>query len=196
MKTYFVALTILLLVSSPDQGKAQGNLVFNGGFDTSAVGWILSNVSFGGYESTKGNPAGDVALDITPPSSTADPTAGQTINSLTPGTIYIVSGDYRRMADRGGGSPTDFSFGVAIDSVFFFEAVAPINNNWYSFSFPYTATGSSALLSLSSQINGTGLSYAIDNIAMYNIPEPSSFWLMAIGGILSAAFFKSWRGNG
>jgi hypothetical protein len=193
MKTYVVALTTLLLVSSPDQGKAQGNLVFNGGFDTSAVGWTLTD---GAFYSGPGNPGGAVQLDGGP-SSSNDPTASQTINSLTPGAVYIVSGDYQRTKDRL--SPTtNHSFGVAINGILLFQAASSTNIDltWYSFSFPYTATGSSALLSLSSQINGTGLSYAIDNIAMYNIPEPSSFWLMAIGGILSAAFFKSWKNNG
>ena len=193
MKTYIVALATLILVLLPDWAKAQGNLVFNGGFDISAVGWIITNASFGGYESTKGNPAGDVALDVIPPSPITDPVASQTIHSLIPGAIYVLSGDYRRITDRGGGSPTDISFGVAIDSIFLFGTVAPTDNNWYSFNFLYTAAAPTAILSLSSQMNGTGISYAIDNIAMQGVPEPSSLWLMCVGGIASAISFMRHR---
>ena len=189
---YLVAVTVLVFVSAPNATEAQGNLVVNGGFDFNAAGWIITNVLGSGYESTKGNPPGDVALDSLSPSLSTDPTASQTITSLTPGTTYVVSGDYRNITDRGGGSPTDFSFGVSIDGVLLFEAAQQTPNNWRNFNFLYTATASSALLSLSAQINGTGVSYAIDNIAM-DVPEPSSLWLMGVGGIASAMFFRNRR---
>jgi hypothetical protein len=181
VKHYFV-LTAWALLLVPRLATAQGNLVFNGGFDSNANGWIISNAPNGfGYSSVGGHPGGDVLLDNIAPSPSSDPTASQTISSLIPGITYVVSGDYQQEKDRGGDSPTNPSFGVAIDSLPMFTAVAPNNFNWQQFSFSYTATSSSIVLSLSSQINGTGVSYAIDNIAMQAVPEP---------GILSLSLFS------
>jgi hypothetical protein len=193
LKTHIILIALALSRFS-QSATAQGNLVLNGGFDTSAAGWILANGAE--YELTKGNPAGDIALDSIHPSPSTDPTASQTINSLTPGTIYTVSGDYAYITDRGGGSPTtDYSFGVAIDGIFLFETLTPTNGTpWRSFSFSYTASSSSALLSLSSQMNGTGITYSIDNIAMYAAPEPSPSLLILLGsGVLFYVRRKSSR---
>jgi hypothetical protein len=105
---------------------------------------------------------------------------------LTPGFVYTVSGDYRNISL--GGTSTNYSFGVSIDSVFLFETAPPTNSNWYSFNFEYTATSTSALLKLS-QIDANW--YAIDNISMEVVPEPNSLCLIGIGGIIGAMFFKN-----
>jgi hypothetical protein len=170
--------------------NAQGSLVFNGGFDTNASGWTLQNLSLGGgYEATKGNPPGDVALDATP-SPPLEPTASQLIAGLIPGSTYLVSGDYRNIANRGGGSATDPSFGVAVDGVFFFQGFPQTNNsNWRTFSFFYDATSTSATLSLSAQINGTGVSYAVDNVGMF-VPEPGAVSLGLVAGIGAVMFSR------
>ena len=183
-----IVLTALELLFLPQLATAQGNLVFNGGFDTDASGWVITNVSdIGGYLSNFGNPPGSVALFN--PGSTNAPTASQEINSLTPGELCIILGDY-----TGGASDVkNNSFGVALDGVFLFETAAPTNYNWYSFSFDYTATSSSALLSLISLRGGKGNAYYIDNIAMYMVPEPSSLYLIGAGGIISAMFFWNRR---
>ncbi len=177
----------MVLVVLPLGVSAQGNLVFNGGFDTDASGWMLVDMSMGGgFETTKGNPPGDVVL-ASFPSPDTDPTASQTINSLTPVAIYTVSGDFRYIQDRGGGLPTDMGFGVALDGVYLFESADRTPNIWQHFSFSYTASSASALLSLSAQRNGTGLVYAIDNLSM-KIPEPSSGALLLAGvGLLVLA---------
>ncbi|MGH7993515.1 MAG: hypothetical protein ACREDQ_08365 [Limisphaerales bacterium] len=170
----------LMLLLAQDRVAGQGNLVINGDFDGNASSWTLTNISAGfGYQSLEGDPGGCVALDG-PNSLSAFPNASQTITSLTPGAIYIVSGNYRKMK---GASP-DYSFGVAMDGVFFFEAVStvPVDLTWYSFSFQYTANSPSSVLSLSSELNGMGVSYAIDNIAMYAAPEPSAAWFILLGG--------------
>src|ERR1043165_7409671 len=120
MNTREAILILLVFVSCRGRARAQGTLVFNGGFATNTDGWILANGA--GFEFTNGNPAGDVALGSIPPSDTTDPTASQTINSLTPGTAYLVSGDLRYLTDRGGGSPTDFGFGVMVDGAVLFES--------------------------------------------------------------------------
>jgi hypothetical protein len=176
-----VILLITLLFILPHGAKAQGNLVINGGFDVDASNWTLSNGAF--YAgSGKGDPGGWVGLDLQNPSSTSpDPTASQLINGLIPNQIYIVSGNFQRIIDWSNGAITGSSFGVAINDNFLFEAVDPENFNWQDFSFLYIATASSAVLSLSSQINGTEVSYGIDNIAMEAVPEPSSISLIMFG---------------
>ena len=82
---------------------------------------------------------------------------------------------------------------MALDGIFLFETADPGNFNWQSFSFEYTATSSSALLGLSSKINGSDFVYAIDNIVMQEVPEPGSLWLMGIGVLASTRFFKERR---
>ena len=120
-----VILISLMLLSFAQSATAQGNLVVNGGFDTDASGWTITNVSGGGgYVSFVGNPAGSVYLNN--PSLPPVPTASQTINSLTPGVLYIVSGDYQKAAGK---NVTGNSFGVALDGVFLFETAAPADSN-------------------------------------------------------------------
>ena len=131
-----------------------------------------------GYVSTKGNPGGYFFLYTN--STSLTPAISQTINGLIFGSSYIVSGDYEYIS----GSSTDPSFGVALDGVYLFETAVPADLNWHSFSFDYTATSASTLLSLSSQLNGTGVSYGIDNISVEAIPEPSELALATLAGFL------------
>src|ERR1043165_442369 len=70
MNTREAILILLVFVSCRGRARAQGTLVFNGGFATNTDGWILANGA--GFEFTKGNPAGDVALGSIPPSDTTD----------------------------------------------------------------------------------------------------------------------------
>jgi len=182
MKIKMIPIVTIVLALAPCVVKAQGNLVFNGGFDTNTNGWVLVN---GASWPWSGNPGACVNLSNETPSPSNDPTASQTINSLTPLATYFVSGDYAMGKDYGGGSPSSNSFGVFIGGVVYFQTVAPGNMDWHSFSFLYTATSSSAVLSLSAQMNGTGVCYFIDSIAMYAVPEPSAGCLMLLGsGVL------------
>jgi hypothetical protein len=166
LKTHFVVAAFALLLV-PRATIAQDNLVVNGSF-SGMDGWVLSNGAF--YQSVAGNPGGCVVLDNVTPSASTDPTASQTVSRLIPGITYAVSGQYQKAKDRGGGSPTDPSFGASIGGQFLFEAIAPSNLNWQNFGFLYTAASSSIILSLSSQMNGTGISYVIDNIALQPLP--------------------------
>jgi len=136
-----VFLLLTVLTSYPVMG--QGNLVINGGFDTDAAGWVL--IAGGVWAGPdKGNPGGFVGLDSLAPSPTADPIAYQLINGLVPGQTYLVSGDYEKQIART--STPGSSFGVALDNVFLFETSDPGNFLWHSFSFSYTATSTSAVL--------------------------------------------------
>jgi hypothetical protein len=171
---------IILSLSWPQLSSGQGNLVVNGGFDVDASGWILTNgATFA--DPIKGDPGGWVGLDSSSPSLTTDPTISQSINGLLSGETYTVSGNFKKTINRNG-IITGLSFGVAVDGNFLFEAADPGNFNWQSFTFLYTATSSSALLSLSSQMNGTQVSYGIDNISMQVVPEPSAALLLLLGG--------------
>ncbi len=179
-----------LLLSLPQPLVAQGTLVVNGGFDLGTNGWTVTNMSGPGWDPNKGNPGGWVELDSLSPSLVTDPTISQMITGLIPSQSYLVSGDFSKTINRNG-IPTGLSFGVALDNVHFFETADPGDFLWHSFSFAYTATASSALLSFSAQRNGTQVSYGIDNIWM-GVPEPSVLVLVALGGFISAA---RWRGR-
>ncbi len=182
-KTGMIVLISLVRWCFDQSVMAQGNLVINGGFDTDASGWTTTNEYKFGYVSTKGNPGGYFFLYTN--SSSLTPMISQTINGLIPGSNYIVSGDYEYIIGGIIGGSRFPSFGVALNSVFLFETAAPTDLDWHSFSFDYTATSTSVLLSLSSQLNGTGVSYGIDNIAMYIVPEPSTIFLISLGsGVL------------
>jgi hypothetical protein len=185
MKHHRISKTILIAsglaaICFPQLATAQGNLVYNGGFNANSDGWTLIYGAY--YNSKNGDPAPDVVLGL------GKAAASQTINGLTPGVTYNVFGDYQ---DIDGGSATVPGFGVALNGVYMFEAVAPPNSDWYSFNFDYIASSSSALLSLS-QINGSGIYYSIDNIVMQAVPEPAS--LMSIvfgsGALLYLARFR------
>jgi len=145
------------------------------------------------FNGKAGNPAGSIVLDEFTPSA-LDPTIEQTVGGLTPGVTYFVTGDYRHFTERGDGLPTDLSFGVAIDGTFLFETSTPQDLDWHSFSFQYTATAPSAVLSLSAQRNGTGLAYAIDNIVI-QVPEPSSAGLLGLAGAACAILLAKRRNS-
>jgi hypothetical protein len=181
MKLRETILAAFLLAPFAGGARAQGTLVFNGTFDTSAAGWTITNITTGtAYETAHGNPPGDVWLYSQEPSLI--PTISQTISGLSPGAVYSVSGDYR----KGKGDSPDPSLGVAFNGVFVFELASPPDYDWHSFSFLYTAAAPSEALSLSTQLNGTLIAYAVDNIAMQQVPEPSSSWLICAAGISSA----------
>ena len=168
-------LTILILSCFIESVAAQGNLVVNGGFDTDASGWT-TDASSGYYEPLKGDPAGCFTLYGS---------IRQTVNSLTPGFSYFVSGSYEIEAYGIEGAP---SLAVAMNGVSL-DNIRPRNYPWQSFSFIYTATSSSVVLSLT----GTSDVFRIDDIAMYAVPEPNSLCLMGVGGMMSALFFRHRR---
>jgi len=181
--TMKIAVVLSMLALFCSSASAQGNLVVNGGFDTDASGWSITNINpygfGGGYRSDFGNPAGSVSLYNDNTSANA-PTASQEIDSLTPGTTYIISGDY-----WSGGLMGSNSLSVALDGITLFEEDVPVSSAWNTFSFDYTATSTSALLSLYTTTFGKAYGSYIDNIAMYATPEPSPSWLLFLGsGIL------------
>jgi len=178
LKTSMV-LTIFGLTCISELATAQGNLVFNGSFNTDASGWTLANLAY--FDNKAGNPLPCVdLLGLTA-------AATQTINNLSSGTTYVISGDYRIY-----GSSTNPCFGVSMDGVILFQDATQQPDIWQSFSIAYTAASSSATLSLA-RINAAGIDCDIDNIAIYAIPEPGSLCLLGVGGMISAIFFRNRR---
>jgi hypothetical protein len=164
-----LGLVALACLCFPHLAKAQGNLVVNGGFDTSATGWTLAGAY---YDIKYGDPAGDVELL----GGTAS--ASQTINGLIAGTTYIVSGNYQGTV---GVFFTGPNFAVTMNGAIIFETVSSGDNNWDYFSVPYTASSANAVLSLG-VLDEPSESYGIDNISMQAIPEPSALALITLGG--------------
>ncbi|HEX3719067.1 MAG TPA: hypothetical protein VH595_13955 [Verrucomicrobiae bacterium] len=187
--TYSTALCALLLLSGLPASFAQGNLVINGDFDTSAIGWTLVGAGTS-WEASKGDPAGDVIVTALAGSPATVPSASQTIDGLVPGDTYAVTGDFENVRDWGGGSPTADSFGVAINGVYMFEAAQEQPGMWNPFDFSFTASSTSETLSLAAEINGTGVDYEIDNVGVQAVPEESSLWLAVIGGISTIAYVR------
>ena len=174
--TIYIILTSLGFLGFMEQAIAQGNLVYNGGFEISSNGVNTDGWSGENGVSAGGNPGRFVLLY-----GPVMPTCSQTISGLVPGDSYIVSGDYELWKNPDSNVSTP-SFGVAFDDVFLFETAAPTNSLvWQSFSSTYTAVSPSADLSISAQLNGVDASYGIDNIAMYATPEPSFAWLLFLG---------------
>ena len=181
-----IAIVLLILLCLAPRALAQGNMVVNGGFDTDASGWSITNIgSGGGFLALFGNPPGSVVLEN--PSSSNVPTASQEIYGLTPGQLYTVSGDYWRGAIDG---VADSGFDVSLDGVSLFNTTVSTTYTWFNFSFDYTANSTSVFLSLSTPINVKGNGYIIDNIAMYAVPEPGSLCLIGVCGIVGALFFR------
>ena len=165
---------------------AQGNLIYNGGFDITfgndAPGWTRTGSAFANVKN--GNPAPDLVLGY------GQAAASQTVNNLTAGALYSVTGDYSCYAS----DHTNLSFRVSVDGVFLFETAGPIDQNWKHFSVQFSPTSSSAVLSLT-QTYAAYLSvdaYSIDNIGMYIVPEPSISGLFLLG---ACSLWWRWKPN-
>lgn len=173
MKTHASQIVIALLLFARI-GAAQGNLIYNGGFDITfgndAPGWTQTGSSFANVKN--GNPAPDLVLGL-------GQAASQTVNNLTAGALYVVAGDYRCYAT----DHTNLSFRVAVDGVSLFETAGPIDPTWNHFSVQFSPSSPSAVLSLTQTYAAYPSvdAYSIDNIGMYIVPEPSVSGLFFLG---------------
>lgn len=167
MKTRVASIVAAVLLASP-LVMAQGNLVVNGSFNTDASGWT-TNAASGYYEPLKGDPGGCFTLFAS---------ISQTINGLTPGASYLISGSYD--VEGGGVGGTAPSLGVALDGVFAYE-ITPRDYAWHNFSFTYTPGNSSVVFDLTAEISGSADVYRVDNLSMQAVPEPGVLSLLGVG---------------
>jgi hypothetical protein len=70
-----------------------------------------------------------------------------------------------------------------MNGVVLYGITDPGNNNWNSFSFFYPSSSSTAALSIDIFVPQTG-AYALDNISMTAVPEPSAWVLTILGGCI------------
>lgn len=113
-------------------------------------------------------------------------TLGQTLTGLTAGQSYKVTFDVSRNPDGGvnprtgvfnaGGQTFNFSYSDASSN--------RANMKWQTVSYSFLATGSTALISFSSDASG-GCCFgpALDNVRIAAVPEPAS-WAMMVGGFV------------
>lgn len=155
---------------------AQANLIQNGDFSTSvpsgATGgdWTSQTIDMsGGWRNIGGSHGGIFILNSNGDIST-DPTISQTVSGLVVGVQYHVSGEYTSwyLNNYSGG------FGVAVDNNWLFTGGPTTIQDWQTFGFDFTATGTSATITLAGERNGTDNDYAIDNINLVQVSGPSS----------------------
>lgn len=172
---------ILALLLFARIGTAQGNLIYNGGFDITfgndAPGWTRTGAAFANVKN--GDPAPDLVLG-------QGQAASQAVNNLTAGALYVVTGDYYCYAT----DHTTLSFRVSVDGGSLFETAGPIDQTWNHFNVQFSPSSPSAVLSLTqtyAAYPSVG-DYSIDNIGMYVVPEPSVSGIFLLG-----AFSLWWR---
>jgi hypothetical protein len=181
MKTLFAALVILGVTVHLHAG-----LVTNGNFESGctgndAPGWTAANVdSAGGCRTTGGNPNGSFILNSN--GLTTDPTISQTLAGLVFGQTYIITIDYKTEFATNG--PFTNAAGVEIDGHLFqfnlFE-----DQNWRKFSTTFVYGGSSTVLMLTGERNGSDIAPRVDNVDVNavtgDVPEPGTFALIGLG---------------
>jgi Subtilase family/Concanavalin A-like lectin/glucanases superfamily/Immunoglobulin I-set domain/HYR domain/Beta-propeller repeat len=153
----------------------------NGNFDayvpanSTGGGWTSENISAdptsGGWFATEGNPDGTFLLNASgDPNS--DPTIYQTVCCLTNGQCYTIHGQVKvQVWDPGVPTPTNGtpSFGVKLNDAwpptFIYQLYVPPNDyDWHDFSANFTASSTCQTIYFSAEINGTDVSYYLDNV--------------------------------
>lgn len=180
----------LLLASA---AGAEAAVIVNGDFDVTVPsngtggGWTSFNIDGAGGWRTA-TPAFVAVNDFTnffiindagQPGS--DPTLQQTVTGLVIGETYRITGDYER-AYPTFGNGTLASFGVEIVELGLLNAFgSPAGGGSAPWSIVFTASQTEHLLRLTAERNGDDSSYAVDNIAISQVPEPAAGGLLLLG---------------
>ncbi|MDO7847836.1 T9SS type A sorting domain-containing protein [Hymenobacter sp. M29] len=156
-------------------------LLLNGGFDTdlSAADWTATQIDFaGGYRAADGNPGGTFVLNDNGAAGT-DPAISQLVTGLTVGVPYLLQGDYK---NYDGLNPGETQPGFAVE----FGGVVQLTRTnpgpiWTHFSVVVTPTAAAQVVRFRSEINGTDVNAAIDNISLRRLDTSLSYACATIG---------------
>ena len=181
-----------------------GNLITNGSFENSVVGWDLEGISIsvGGAnisevhytEGSQTNGGPDLFDDGTQSLAIGgilfigiSPRVKQTI-TLVPGENYILSFAIRSLGLVGANIITYINLtGTNLETQLINLQLLG-NNQWGTFEFPFTATNSSTTLSFYNLANISLIyTYYIDAISIYQVAAPCYSWrsLVRVKNILS-----------
>ena len=143
----------------------------NGGFEQpvplngTGGGWTSSGVFAPGWQASGGNPNGTFLLNSFGEAA-SDPKISQTLCCLVPGKCYTIRGQRKVQAWFGQTAP---SFAVLVNGATVLALPVPSNpadTNWYDFAVSFTATNACSTISIAAEINGTDVSYWVDNLRL------------------------------
>jgi hypothetical protein len=155
-----------------------GTGIVNGLFDDpvptngTGAGWTSMHVdNLGGWQ-TAGGFSGPYFVLNDGGQAHSDPTLSQVVTGLVPGTLYVVSGRYASWyynASPVGGS----SFKVDVDGATAFTGTAGALQQWRSFAAPFTATGTTVVVTIRAEVDGSDNDFAVDSVAIAAVPDPN-----------------------
>jgi hypothetical protein len=127
-------------------------------------GWTTFSLFGGaGWDPSAGNgPPSFLLNNVGDPST--DPTIQQRLCCFRPGQCYTIRGQRRVQAWFGN---SNLSFAVLLDTAPILQLpvpTVPADTNWYNFSVSFTATSACHTIGFASEINGTDVSYWLDNL--------------------------------
>ncbi|NDP23103.1 MAG: hypothetical protein GZ091_18785, partial [Paludibacter sp.] len=138
-------------------------LIKNGDFSANTNEWILSGNDFAGGFKNEGGTNGGFFIVNAGGDPFSDPSISQEIRGLTVGETYTITGDYRSF--YGNYVIGQLTFGVDVDGVQIVELPNP-GTTWTNFSTTFIASSISQTIRFRSEINGTDVEMAIDNISI------------------------------
>lgn len=171
LMTMTTAAALFLVVAFGREAWGQTQIVKNGTFDTpvpnnmSGGDWTSSGINIsGGYSMSGGNPGGYFWLNSDGFTSPG-PSLTQAL-SLSPGQLYVLSGDYRSGTHDADPATATNSFHVDLNGnpVFFSgpTAFAP----WLHFNLCFPAPSAVTTLTLTGEANNSDNDFYVDNISV------------------------------
>lgn len=139
----------------------------------SGGGWTSAHIDgLGGWQDAGGDRGGYFILNEGGDPST-DPTIWQTVAGLTPGWVYMISGEYASWYVNGYPSNFPESFEARINGLAQFQAPPTDLRVWTPFEFLFLADAESVGLLFAAEANSSDNDFAIDNISITPIPAPA-----------------------